>query len=88
MDETLRELERFSRGLTTFIDTLKQSDRELRLIEDKLKGTWDDSFEKEFNKRYDELANPVRRFTTRESVSYQQFITRKIQQLRKYLGHA
>ena len=87
MDDTYRELRRFARALEDFTDALRTSDERLAELEDKLRGVWDDSFQREFSAQYDEVAAPIRKFLITDAVRYSSFLPRKTAAVKAYLDH-
>lgn len=88
LDHTLTELQSFRHSLSEFVDVLRACRTEQDAAEDRLRATWDDTFQRDFSKRYQELDGPVKRFTERDAERFLGFLDDKIHRMREYLhGH-
>lgn len=88
LNDTLDALVAFRTSLVEFIDVLRTSEVAQARSEDQLGRVWDDEFQRDFERRYAELSQPVSSFTRVEAERMLQFLDSKIQTLRRYLHDA
>lgn len=86
LDDTHERLKRFRDDLSSFVEELQHSGQDEIAAEQRLSGRWDDEFQRAFQKRYDELAEPVREFVMDAEDRFLPFLDAKIHELGGYLS--
>ncbi len=84
-DELARDLHRFHASLTGFNEQLRAGLAEVNRHHEQVDPVWRDRFRRTYDQRHDELVEPVTEYADREADAFEQFLTRQIRALRRYL---
>lgn len=88
MDDQLAALTRFRSTLRQFNEGLTTSMKDLHRQDEDVKRLWQDSFRREYDKRWTSFSGPVERYSKTQGARYEKFVDEKIRALNRYLhGH-
>lgn len=85
LDETYEALAMFSRELHHFDDHLRASHAEMRHLHDNIDGLWRDEMRRTYDRAMSDLQRQLDHYAGSRSEQFEQFLERKLAQLRAYL---
>ncbi|MFV0428692.1 MAG: hypothetical protein ACK5KO_04605 [Arachnia sp.] len=85
LELTREELIRFRGAVADFVEVLRQSQAENAAAEERLAGTWDDSFAASFHQRLADLTGPITRFSDADAENYLGYLDEQIAGFGRYL---
>jgi hypothetical protein len=87
MDDVMTALRVFQRELDHFTSTMQSSVTALEREHSQVESLWQDTFSKEYHRRWNAFADNMAQYLKRDAPKYKSFLASKIQQLGRYLGH-
>lgn len=88
MDDQLAALTRFRATLRQFNQSLATTMKDLERQDDQVKRLWQDSFRRQYDRRWAEFSGPVKKYSQSQGGKYEKFVDEKIRALNRYLhGH-
>lgn len=85
MDDTFREMKNFHQELRRFNDMMKVSMNDLQQKHDYVNPHWQDEMRKEYDARWREFDEMMKRYLRQEGPRYDQFLDSKLRHLAQYL---
>jgi hypothetical protein len=86
MNDTFREMQNFHRELVRFNENLRASMNDLQKNHDQVSPLWQDDMRKEYDAQWREFDEIMKNYLKREAPAYSQFLSKKLQDLSRYLG--
>lgn len=87
MDDVMRALKVFERELDDFTSAMRSSVTALEREHSSVSPLWQDSFSKEYHRRWRTFEQHMSAYLGRDAPKYRRFVKTKIRQLGQYLGH-
>lgn len=87
MNDTFREMQNFHRELVRFNENLRASMNDLQKNHDQVSPLWQDDMRKEYDAQWREFDEIMKNYLKWEAPAYSQFLSKKLQDLSRYLGH-
>ncbi len=84
-DDTFREMKNFHQELRRFNDMMKVSMNDLQQKHDRVNPYWQDEMRKEYDARWREFDEMMKRYLTHEGPRYAEFLDVKLRHLAQYL---
>ena len=85
LDDTFREMKRFSDELTRFNDKLKSSQLDLDSKHETVSPLWQDEMRREYDAEWNYFREILKNYLSRESPRYELFLETKLKHLSQYL---
>jgi hypothetical protein len=85
MDEQYAQMRLFYDALTQFNDHLKASMQALNFQHDQVSPYWQDEMRRMYDAHWNPLDQTMRSYLVREGPAYQEFLTRKLKYLERFL---
>jgi hypothetical protein len=85
MDDAFAALQRFDKALRSFDDELRRSMKQIEEHFDSISPIWTDTTRRTFERRWNELRDPIETYVSRDAPAYEHFIDERIKRLRRYL---
>jgi uncharacterized protein YukE len=85
MDEVMQALRSFERQLDGLTATMQGSVKALEREHQKVSGLWQDSFSRDYHRRWGEFDRHMKTYLQKDAPKYKAFLSTKIRQLRAYL---
>jgi uncharacterized protein YukE len=85
MDDTFREMKNFHQELRQFNDLMKVSMNDLQQKHDRVDPYWQDEMRKEYDYKWREFDEMMKRYLSNDGPKYDQFLDSKLRHLSQYL---